>query len=310
MKHPARKHAFTLIELLVVIAIIAILAAILFPVFAQAKEAAKRTTCLSNVRQLNDAFIMYSNDYDDTWVTAGHTYPYPNNLCSSAGNSNDYFYKIQPYTKSYDIFYCPDRNTHELPNGNNPNNYHGAPNDPTGRLFGYGENYGMFHNRAGLGLFHEAWSILGIGPGLSCGGQAIMTGRNFSEFTSPATMEATQDTGDDPEYTNSPYDMCSSGTSGTAPNITCPGDWRHNGLWNYGYVDGHAHNVKVGRYAVPADTDSYTVMPMNAQDMINQCYDPNAVQQVDHYTWPEGTNTCTVAVQLVVGNRVVIDQGL
>jgi len=61
-----RKAAFTLIELLVVIAIIAILAAILFPVFAQAKEAAKKASSGSNMKQINLAIMMYSNDYDDT----------------------------------------------------------------------------------------------------------------------------------------------------------------------------------------------------------------------------------------------------
>src|SRR5271170_5551956 len=88
------RRAFTLIELLGVIAIIAILAAILFPVFAHAKEAAKKITCLSNVRQLNDAWIMYANDYDDTWVTNGKQYFAPANLQQGdqdGGNPNDFF---------------------------------------------------------------------------------------------------------------------------------------------------------------------------------------------------------------------------
>jgi len=61
------KRAFTLIELLVVIAIIAILAAILFPVFAQAKEAAKKTSCLSNIKQTGTATMIYLSDSDDTF---------------------------------------------------------------------------------------------------------------------------------------------------------------------------------------------------------------------------------------------------
>lgn len=69
--------AFTLIELLVVIAIIAILAAILFPVFAQAKEAAKKTSCLSNQKQIALAWPMYANDYDDTMAYANGE-PYNN----------------------------------------------------------------------------------------------------------------------------------------------------------------------------------------------------------------------------------------
>lgn len=61
------RKAFTLIELLVVIAIIAILAAILFPVFAQAKEAAKDTQALSNVKNIGTAHLIYTADYDDTF---------------------------------------------------------------------------------------------------------------------------------------------------------------------------------------------------------------------------------------------------
>jgi prepilin-type N-terminal cleavage/methylation domain-containing protein/prepilin-type processing-associated H-X9-DG protein len=73
MKSVSRREGFTLIELLVVIAIIAILAAILFPVFAQAKLAAKKTVSLSNLKQIGLAWMMYLNDYDDTTMPAYYT---------------------------------------------------------------------------------------------------------------------------------------------------------------------------------------------------------------------------------------------
>src|SRR5438067_2370933 len=74
-KHPAARarsgrHGFTLIELLVVIAIIAILAAILFPVFAQAREKARQAGCLSNLRQIDTATMLYVQDYDETYPNA------------------------------------------------------------------------------------------------------------------------------------------------------------------------------------------------------------------------------------------------
>jgi len=77
-----RAGGFTLIELLVVIAIIAILAAILFPVFARARENARRTTCISNLKQLGIATIMYTQDYDETFEPAqNQQWPAPDGYC-------------------------------------------------------------------------------------------------------------------------------------------------------------------------------------------------------------------------------------
>jgi prepilin-type N-terminal cleavage/methylation domain-containing protein len=93
-----RKAAFTLIELLVVIAIIAILAAILFPVFAQAKLAAKKTVALSNAKQIALAQYMYMNDYDDHLVKSYFGFPVTN--AGPWGPYYDWRFAIQPYTKN------------------------------------------------------------------------------------------------------------------------------------------------------------------------------------------------------------------
>jgi prepilin-type N-terminal cleavage/methylation domain-containing protein/prepilin-type processing-associated H-X9-DG protein len=99
------KKAFTLIELLVVIAIIAILAAILFPVFAQAKEAAKKTACLSNEKQLSLGILMYLNDYDDTYPMGTAAWG-----AGFAGDweASNWAVSTLPYIKSNGIFGDPD----------------------------------------------------------------------------------------------------------------------------------------------------------------------------------------------------------
>jgi len=119
----ALKHkAFTLIELLVVIAIIAILAAILFPVFAQAKAAAKKSVCLSNLKQLGLASIMYTNDYDDalpyTGDNGGFWAWYPSEQCNGGsavcplgfmdpGAFQNWGRELYPYVKNLGIYICP-----------------------------------------------------------------------------------------------------------------------------------------------------------------------------------------------------------
>jgi prepilin-type N-terminal cleavage/methylation domain-containing protein len=92
-----RSKGFTLIELLVVIAIIAILAAILFPVFAQAREKARMSVCGSNVKQIALGVMMYAQDYDEVLPSAG----------SNAANRGRWFFQINPYVKNRDIFTCP-----------------------------------------------------------------------------------------------------------------------------------------------------------------------------------------------------------
>ncbi|MCE5237455.1 DUF1559 domain-containing protein [bacterium] len=99
-----RKHGFTLIELLVVIAIIAILAAILFPVFAKAREKARQSSCLSNLKQLALASLMYVQDYDEMSQRWHGYWGAP----AVPTVSDPYWYQyIVPYTKNQQIFLCP-----------------------------------------------------------------------------------------------------------------------------------------------------------------------------------------------------------
>ncbi|HLK55247.1 MAG TPA: DUF1559 domain-containing protein [Chthonomonadaceae bacterium] len=104
--------AFTLIELLVVIAIIAILAAFLFPVFAQARESARQTVCTSNVREIGLAVKMYVQDYDETYPIF-YAYNTQDPVTGARAWSGDPPHKgvellLMPYSKNRDLFKCPD----------------------------------------------------------------------------------------------------------------------------------------------------------------------------------------------------------
>lgn len=125
MSSCARQKAFTLIELLVVIAIIAILAAILFPVFAQAKSAAKKTACISNAKQVGLAYNLYVNDYDDRLPARyyqGGTVRWP-------------LYVMPAYAKNRDVVFCPATADDRKTFGPNMEDY----------IYGLTPGYGLNH---------------------------------------------------------------------------------------------------------------------------------------------------------------------
>jgi len=105
-------RGFTLIELLVVIAIIAILAAILFPVFAKVREKARQTTCASNEKQIGLGILQYVEDYDETL-------PGRDFNSGPTGNIVSWRYMIAPYLKSTDVFKCPSNPYNKYSDQNN-----------------------------------------------------------------------------------------------------------------------------------------------------------------------------------------------
>ena len=203
------KRAFTLIELLVVIAIIAVLAAILFPVFAQAREKARQTACLSNNKQIGLALNMYVEDYDERFPPADYGAPVTTGPFTEfawfSGNGGAVFYPpccfdlLQPYEKNLQVHQCPSDSTgisNKLPLGVNGDGKKLQPlSYSLNRYFFYDATTWGFNPGAGWALaaiptpsnrifLAESASFLGrelIGPGnlnLIVNGQPLLFNRH------------------------------------------------------------------------------------------------------------------------------------
>ena len=243
------KRAFTLIELLVVIAIIAILAAILFPVFAQAKEAAKKSQSLSNVKQIGTAMNLYMADSDDTTPS---TY-----VVGGINKSVDIYQTFQPYLKNMDIFFSPVWDRTGV-----CNNADTVPGEfvPTGRnatrCLGYGYNWGV-GIWAGGGLLQPNRHL----PD----GTSFMSGVSGTAAEDPARLAAFGDTYNGRRYTISAVGSILTHYDGPTRNSAL----RHGGQFNFSYVDGHAKSLKMRGFtfnpgATPKGT-GYIALPSNRE---------------------------------------------
>lgn len=232
-------HAFTLIELLVVIAIIAILAAILFPVFAQAREKARQTNCVSNLRQQGIAIAMYAQDYE--------AYPFHSSPSSQSPRTRwpDHVY---PYVKNEGLFRCPSLTvTLEA-------SFRQWAHNPVLRYGGYGYNYQYLGN--------SRFPFVAVDAAISAPAETIAmadtNGVRRDDNTSIAgayvvdpplpSTRGSRPTGDQQGYGDPGANECGSGNTG-------PGVWRcravpaerHSGMVSITFCDGHSKAMKLSR---------------------------------------------------------------
>ncbi|MBD3292354.1 MAG: DUF1559 domain-containing protein [Armatimonadia bacterium] len=225
-----KRRGFTLIELLVVIAIIAILAAILFPVFARAREKARQASCQSNLKQLTLGTLMYVQDYDETFPTWDR-------MIGSEATPEAPPRAVYPYVNNVDVYVCPSGdmkpNISGAPYPGWANYvFHSAPGEtywfpgPSSR--GYGWNaYLCDHNRTGT------WGVMLAevkkpAETLMLGDSAHMAGTNVGMYAwSNACCDGNGTSG-------SPLDGVMANGEPTPMSMA-----RHNGGENIGFVDGH-----------------------------------------------------------------------
>ncbi len=286
MKH-TKKFAFTLIELLVVIAIIAILAAILFPVFARARENARRTSCISGMKQIGLAFIQYSQDYDETFPMGRGRGP---DGSQAPWDSLIETYAIKGVGKfgqgeAGGLMSCPSDTFPSL-NTSGTTAFKVFPTtEPRSR-----RSYAIPLANITLGAVSDyAWK-----PEDNCGGGGFdCNGRKLSEFPSSSTtflMVESPNSLNHYSYTSgyrvayprnnglsaTNYDQAQLGTTNTAApansNLSRVGkDGIHFDGFNYLYVDGHVkflrplQTVGLNKSAAPGNANGYQCLGTEAR---------------------------------------------
>jgi len=251
-------RGFTLIELLVAIAIIAILAAILFPVFARAREKARQATCQSNLKQNGMGIIQYIQDYDEILpigylntdgsgnnnTSTGACQYFANwyNGTNYGGNglTPSWMDMIQPYTKSTQILYCPSLGL------SGPYDWDTNANGQGSIATAADDTYAYACNTQVLTTVDATNQPAGGGNPLkaNCGGGGNYKGRAMSQISSPAVTSLLCDRGrmDRPDFPDTGTGYNADGTKVPSANNTAYGNspsFRHSGMSNFLYVDGH-----------------------------------------------------------------------
>jgi prepilin-type N-terminal cleavage/methylation domain-containing protein/prepilin-type processing-associated H-X9-DG protein len=267
-------RAFTLIELLVVIAIIAILAAILFPVFAQAREKARSISCLSNLKQIGTATMMYAQDYDETYCTGwseGTTTPIDvRGLTNWRWSLQSYMQKVGG-TSVYNgaegkgtILICPTTRIGITSYGNNA----GAMNTWAKNSEGYWCNAGVsmaaIEAPADLVAYGDAARVGKSAPSdpnftdgsANCGDRSGAVSAKNKATCGPYTFNPEKwkpDTGNNGDWDKTvDWDVRMPGDGsgewdGTGGNGMRRPLFPHNGLGNFAFADGHAKAITAGR---------------------------------------------------------------